>query len=151
MTKREIEQKKEMARLYYLENLAQDLIAERCGVHRTTISKWIQEEKWSEMKAAKTLSRTELVSRMLKRVDDLLSDEKTFSADALVKVTKAIRDLDKSTNVVTIIEVFTIYNNWLVTRMQFDNELSPELVKLMNKYQDIFIAEKLSSTKIDFQ
>lgn len=137
--------------MYYLENLAQDLIAERCGVHRTTISKWIQEEKWSEMKAAKTLSRTELVSRMLKRVDDLLSDEKTFSADALVKVTKAIRDLDKSTNVVTIIEVFTIYNNWLVTRMQFDNELSPELVKLMNKYQDIFIAEKLSSTKIDFQ
>ena len=61
----------------------------------------------------------------------------------------AIEKLDKQTNVVTVIEVFSAYNRWLISRMELDPELTPELVKTMNRYQDIFIGEQLNSTKIE--
>ena len=66
-------------------------------------------------------------------------------------IAAAIEKLDKQTNIVTIIEVFTSFNQWLVSRMQVDSELTPEVVKIINTYQDKFISEKLSNVTIPIE
>ena len=79
--------------------------------------------------------------------------ERTENAAGVVyaeNFSAAIEKLDRQTNLVTIIEVFAQYNNWLCSRMRLDPELTPELVNLMTKYQDIFINEH-SNTMVEFK
>jgi len=150
MGKKELNEKKELARLYYFSGDQQKEIAVKIGVSAVTISKWVKESGWDTIRAAKTITRRELVAKMLNQINDKLEEGK-WSADEMVKATSAIEKLDKQTNVVTIIEVFSAYNNWLVARMALDPELTPELVKVMNRYQDIFIGEQLNATTIEFK
>ena len=100
-------------------------------------------------RAAKTITRKEVVNKMLQKINERL-DSSDWTPDELAKAAAAIEKLDKQTNLVTIIEVFVQYNNWLCSRMRLDPELTPELVNLMTKYQDIFINEH-SNTMVEFK
>ena len=150
MGKKELNEKKELARLYYFTGETQKDIAVKIGVSNVTVNKWVKDNGWDTMRAAKTITRRELVAKMLNNINEKL-ESKEWNADEMVKATSAIEKLDKQINVVTIIEVFSAYNMWLVVRMALDSELTPELVKLMNRYQDIFISEQLNSTTIEFK
>ena len=148
MNKKESKEKKELARLYYFNGEPQKQIAEKIGVSAVTVGKWVKAESWEQLRAAKVITRRELVARMLSQINDKLESGE-WSADEMVKATAAIEKLDKQTNVVTVIEVFSAYNKWLISRMELDPELTPELVKTMNRYQDIFIGEQLNSTNLE--
>lgn len=145
--KQEMQAKREYARLLYFNGETQKDIAGKVGVSRNTINTWVKDNAWDSMRAARTITRKELVTKMLTQIDSKL-EEGNWSPDEICKAAAAVEKLDKQTNIVTVIEVFSAYNTWLVARMQLDKELTPILVKTMNRYQDIFIAEKLSSTSI---
>ncbi|MCM1035543.1 MAG: helix-turn-helix domain-containing protein [Paludibacter sp.] len=149
MAKKELEQnqRKELARMYYMQGDTQKEIAEKIGVSRNTISAWVRDGQWDSLRAAKTITRKELVNKMLLQIDEKL-ESKEWTADEISKAASAVEKLDKQTNIVTIIEVFTYYNQWLIARMNLDPELTPELVKTMNRYQDLFIGERLNSINI---
>lgn len=151
MTKAELEKKKDLARTLYLSGLEQIDIANKIGVSRVTISKWCKEGGWKETRAAKTITRPELIRKLLIRVNDLLdkvgTDPKLSDSlgDQLSKLTAAIDKLDKSqANVVAAIEVFMAFSKWLEFRAKTDPDVSPELIKAINKYQDKFLIESMS-------
>ena len=144
------EQRKELACMYYMQGVSQKDIADKVGVSRNTISAWVRDGGWDTRRAAKTVTRSELVKKMLTDLNDKL-ESGSWTADEIIKVASAIEKLDKQTNIVTIIEVFTAFNNWLVSRMQVDPELTPEVVKIINTYQDKFINEKLNSVTIPIE
>lgn len=146
--RKDLEKDKELARLYYLQGDTQKLVAEKVGVSRVTVNKWVNEGGWDGMRTARTITRKELIARMMKQADEKLQEGK-MSYDEMSKLAASIEKMDKQTNVITIIEIMSAYNNWLVSRMQVDKELTPELVKTMNRYQDIFIGEQFSVTKTD--
>lgn len=106
MGKLENEQRRELARMYYLQGITQKEIADKVGVSRNTISAWIKEGGWDSFRAAKAITRKELVHKMLEQINEKL-ESKDWTADEIVKAASAIEKLDKQTNVVTIIEVFT--------------------------------------------
>lgn len=133
--------------MYYMQGDMQKDIAEKIGVSRNTISTWVRDGDWDSLRAAKTITRKEIVTKMLRQIDEKL-EAGDWSPDEICKASAAIEKLDKQTNVITVIEVFSAYNNWLVGRMRVDPELTPELVKIMNRYQDIFIGEKLSNVSV---
>ena len=144
------EQRKELACMYYMQGVSQKDIADKVGVSRNTISAWVRDGGWDTRRAAKTVTRSELVKKMLQDLNDKLESD-NWTADEIIKVASAIEKLDKQTNIVTIIEVFTAFNNWLVSRMQVDPELTPEVVKIINTYQDKFINEKLNNVTIPIE
>jgi uncharacterized protein YjcR len=150
MGKKELSIKKELARLYYYNNETQKAIAEKIGVSCVTVNKWVKEEEWEAKRAAKFITRQELVAKMLKKINEKLESGQ-WTADEMVKATTAIEKLDKQTNVVTIMEVFTKFDNWLVSRMQFDTELTPELVNQIHRYHDLFISEQLKYSTVEFK
>lgn len=133
--------------MYFMQGLTQKNIAEKVGVSRNTISAWIRDGKWDTLRAANTVSRKELVTKMLRQIDEKLQSG-DWTADEICKAANAVEKLDRQTNIITIIEVFSAFNKWLVSRMQVDSELTPELVKVINKYQDTFIGEKLGNTSV---
>ena len=121
MTKAEIEKKKSLARSLFLSGMEQTEIAEKVDVSRVTISKWCTSEGWKEARAAKNVTRPELVNKLLLTIDTLItqvnsSDDPTLIAglgDKLAKLSAVIEKLDKKANVVDAIEVFMAFSIWI--------------------------------------
>lgn len=151
MTKTEIEKKKSLARSLFLSGMEQTEIAEKVDVSRVTISKWCTSEGWKEARAAKNVTRPELVNKLLLTIDTLItqvnsSDDPTLIAglgDKLAKLSAVIEKLDKKANVVDAIEVFMAFSKWIEYRSTIDPDVTPELVKAINKYQDLYITEQM--------
>ena len=154
MTKQQIEQKKELGRALYLSGMEQTEIADKVGVSRITISKWCTADGWKEARAAKNITRPELVNKLLLTIDRLIEqvngskDPKLIAGlgDKLAKLSSVIEKLDRKANVVDAIEVFMAFSKWLEYRSQSDPELTPELIKAINKYQDKYIIESMGTT-----
>ena len=151
MTKAEIEKKKSLARSLFLSGMEQTEIAEKVDVSRVTISKWCTSEGWKEARAAKNVTRPELVNKLLLTIDTLItqvnsSDDPTLIAglgDKLAKLSAVIEKLDKKANVVDAIEVFMAFSKWIEYRSTIDQDVTPELVQAINKYQDLYITEQM--------
>lgn len=146
------EEKKEYARVLFMSGEQQNVIAEKAGVSKQTVCKWVAEGGWDKLRAAQSITRPELVNKLLMALNDeieALKEEKDPSkvlgaSDRLSKMAATIEKLDKKANVVDAIEVFIAFGKWLQYRAQYDGELTPELVKAINKYQDLYISEILS-------
>ena len=151
MTKAEIEKKKSLARSLFLSGMEQTEIAEKVDVSRVTISKWCTADGWKEARAAKNVTRPELVNKLLLTIDTLITQVNESNDPALVaglgdklaKLSAVIEKLDKKANVVDVIEVFMAFSNWIEYRSTIDPEVTPELVRAINKYQDLYITEQM--------
>lgn len=151
MTKAETEKKKALARSLYLAGMEQTEIAEKVDVSRVTISKWCTAEGWKEARAAKSITRPELVNKLLLTIDTLItqvnaSNDPTLIAglgDKLAKLSAVIEKLDKKANVVDAIDVFMAFTKWMEFRAQTDPDITPELLKTINRYQDLYITGQM--------
>lgn len=152
MTKKESEQKRELARLYYMQGESQKTIAEKVGVSAATINKWVEAGSWKEKKAGQNVTRPEivnknlvLISRLLDRLNSEDIDLKDVGkiVDQVSKLAAAIERIDKKANVIDAIEVFTALNRWLEARMEWDGDITPELLAQIERYQDLYISEQV--------
>lgn len=151
MTKSETEKVKSLARSLYLSGMEMTEISDKVGVSRATISKWCNTDGWKEARAAKNITRPELVNKLLATINKLIeqvneSDDPTMIAglgDKLSKLSSVIEKLDKKANVVDAIEVFMAFSKWLEYRSVTDPEITPELIKAINRYQDKYIIEQM--------
>lgn len=151
MTKADMEKKKELARALYMGGMEQQEIAEKVGVSRVTVSKWATCDGWKEARAAKSVTRPELVNKLLLTIDTLITqvhasgDPELMAGlgDKLAKLSSVIEKLDKKANVVDAIEVFMAFSKWLEFRSQTDPSVTPELMRTFNKYQDLYITEQM--------
>ena len=151
-SKKELEEKRDLARILYRSGTTQKEIAVKCKVSAVTINKWVEAYSWSEQRAAKSITRPELVNKLLLTIDKLNEqvskpdDTKLIAgiSDKLEKLSAVIEKLDKKANVVDAIEVFMAFTKWIEFRSQTDSEITPELIKSINKYQYKYIMEQMS-------
>lgn len=152
MTKSEIERKKSLGRSLYLSGMELTEIADQLGVSRVSVSKWCSAGGWKEARAAKNITRPELVNKLLLAIDNLIEQVNASGdpeaigtlADKLSKLSATIEKLDKKANVIDAIEVFMAFNKWIQDQACYDPEITPELIKAINKYQNKFLMEKMS-------
>lgn len=152
MKKADLENKKSLGRSLYLSGMELTEISERLSISRQSLSKWANSDGWKEARAAKNITRQELVNKLLLTIDRLItsvneSEDPTAIAslgDRLAKLSSVIEKLDKKANVVDAIEVFMAFNRWIQDKASHDAEITPALIKAINKYQDEFLAEKMS-------
>ena len=152
-TRADIERLKSVARQLYLSGMELQEIAEKVNVSRVTLSRWVKEGGWKEARAAKNVTRPELVNKLLLAIDKLITQVNESGdpnaigtlADKLSKLSATIEKLDKKANVVDAIEVFMAFNRWIQDQASYDPEITPELIKAINKYQNKFLMEKMAS------
>lgn len=152
-TKKELEQKKELARLYYMQGETQKSIANKIKVSENTVGKWTEKEGWEKKRAGNTVTRPEIVNKnlmLIARLLDKLNEEDIKLTDVgkivdqISKLAAAIERIDKKANVIDAIEVFTALNKWLEARMVYDKDITPDLLKTFNHYQDLYITEQIN-------
>ena len=143
----------DLAKVLFMSGDTFESIAEKVGYSRVTISKWATDGRWRELRAAKSVTRPELVNKLLQQIDNLLEEALTNSkpedakaglADKLSKLASIVGKLDKEASVVDSIEVFIKFNNWLNVRSEYDKDLTVKLKQDINKYQDFFVNEQMS-------
>lgn len=147
ITKKELEDKKDYARLLYMQGEQQKVIAEKVGVSAQTITKWVNGGGWVEQRAAQNITRPELVNKLLRTVDKMIEtvndsddpDAANGLGDKLAKFAATIEKLDKHTSIVDVIEVFMAFSKWLQFQAEFDEDITPELLKTINKYHNQYI------------
>ena len=93
-----------------------------------------------------------MVNKLLKKIDDLLEEpegdeEVKGLEDKLSKLGAMVERLDKQANVVDAIDVFMSFNSWLINRQTIDRTITDEILKQINKLQDLFVNERLGSGK----
>ena len=147
------EEKKEFARVLYMSGEQQNIIAEKVGVSKQTINRWVAEEAWDKRRAAQSVTRPEIVNNLLRAISnevEKLNEERDAekvagACDKLSKLAATIEKLDKKASVVDAIEVFIGFGKWLQPRATNDEELTPELIKAINRFQDLYVSELLST------
>lgn len=151
-TRKENEQKKELARLYYMAGDTQKVIAEKVEVSEQTISAWVADNGWAARRAGINITRPELVNKALAALNKVLdqvyesNDIDIISSlpDKLAKFASAIEKLDKKANIVSTIDVFMAFSKWIQRRAAMDKEITPEFLRALNKYQDMYVNEHIS-------
>ncbi len=130
-------------------------IADKVGVSRVTVSKWCNADAWKEARAAKNITRQELTNKLLgviykllEQIDDKDDINAAGLADKLSKLAAVVEKLDKKANVIDAIEVFMAFSRWLEYRAATDPDVTPELIKAINKYQDKYIIESMGSNAL---
>lgn len=148
------EDRRNHARILYMSGEQQNIIADKVGVTKQTVNRWVAEGTWDKLRAAKNITRPELVNKILRATDKLLEkvlensdndDALDGFSDKLSKLTSAIEKLDKKANVVDAIEVFMAFGRWLQERALIDSELTAELIKSVNRYQDLYVSGQLNN------
>ena len=143
-----IAQKKEWAKLLFTkENLTQQEIAERVGVSRITINKWINTEHWEQLKVSITITREEQLKSLYRQLAELntaISEREkgerfptASEADTISKLANAIKKMEIEVGMADVISVFSEFLKWLRT---FDLKQSKEVSPIL----DAFVKSKLS-------
>lgn len=149
--KQELEEKKQLARQYYMQGSLQNDIAERIGVSRATVCKWVEDGKWATIRAGVQITRPELVNKALCAVNKLLdqiyesNDPELICKlpDQLAKFASFIEKLDKKASVVSTIDVFIAFEKWIEHRATYDKEITPEFLKALHKYHNIYVQQSM--------
>lgn len=144
-----ISQKKEWAKeLFTRDDMTQKAIAEKVGVSEQSMSAWVRDEKWDTMRKTLLSTRKEQLTMLYDILDGLnrqgvasLNDddpETNPNPDAIIKITNAIKKLEKETGVGEMIDTARAFITF-VQREDF------EAAKIINKWFDLFIKDRLAS------
>ena len=142
-----MKQKKEWAKMSYLkEHLTQSEVAERVGVSKQTLCKWVKVEKWEELKTSVSLTREEQLSNLYRQVAEInkaiagRKDGERFAtskeADTINKLAAAIEKMEKETGISDIISVSKGFLDWL-------RKTDIAKAKELSNYFDAYIKDKL--------
>jgi hypothetical protein len=144
--------KRVFAHALFMNGTLQKDICEQVGISAPTLNNWMKQEGWEEKRAATNITRTELVNKTLKAISDLLDralketneDKLNGLSDKMSKLASTLQKLDKSSSVVDAIEVFINFGRWLKDREKIDKELTSDMVKAINRYQDLYINDRIA-------
>jgi transposase len=135
----------ELAFLLFMAGEQQKDISRRVGVSEKTICDWIRKGGWKERRAAKTISRGELINKTLEIISDKLAVG-NVNADELIKLAKSIEMLDKKSSAVMVIDILIEFGKWIKSQSAFDPEITLDFIKKITRYQDNFITDKLNKS-----
>lgn len=128
----------------YIEGIAQEVIAERVGVSKQTISNWKSKGQWDSKRAALMLSPKTMMTKLMNRLNEMIDSREGFDADAFSKVAKQLRDLQKDSNVDDVINVLIDFGRWLENEAINDKEIDEKFIQKVTILHDRFIEEQFA-------
>lgn len=138
-----IQRKKDYAKLLYtVEGVTvQKELAQRAGISEQTISKWINKEKWEQIRASVIITKESELKRLYFQITELNDAiegrdkgqrfASSKEADVLVKLTAAVRQLETDTSIADSIEVL---KNFINQVRQDDYEMAKKITVLADGF-----------------
>jgi transposase len=151
--KQDLDIKKKLAKMYYMQYKTNKEIAKLAGVSENTVGNWCKKEGWEQERGAKAITNKELarrnrivISRLTERLesfeDSELIEKLPKILDMLCKYSKIMDKLDDGVTMETTIDVFDDYDSFLEKRQDWDKEMPVNFLSNSAKYQQIYVLEK---------
>jgi len=141
-------EKYEYAYLLFMQKVQQDDICKRVGVSPPTLLQWKRSGGWEGKRAARTISLDDLMQKALQRVNDLLDKEENFNADSFAKAVKQLKELKTSSTIDDDISSFMSFQDFMIQQRSNYRDLTDDFIKMVTKYQDIYIQFRLGNGKL---
>lgn len=130
--------KYDLARRLYLDKVPLNEIAQRLAITPQTLSAWKKKGAWQERRNAEQLSPKTLYRKLLGQLDALIEKGSPLeTADAISKICKQVKELDRSTTLDDTVGVLTEFGDWLIAEgktLHTSTEFVQELVRLHDIY-----------------
>jgi transcriptional regulator with XRE-family HTH domain len=144
-------EKSEYAKVLFLrENLTQEEIADKVGVSRQTINRWVQKGNWEQLKASLTVTRDEQLERLYLQVAEINSvisrrEDRRYATIEEAKILNNLADaIDKMERELGLSDVFNVSRNFLNWIRKADVDRAKEMSGLFDCY-----IKELSTAKKD--
>lgn len=139
--------KKDIAKSLYLNgSFTQEEIAEKVGTTRQTVSRWVKQGAWDELKASLTITPAQILAGLNRQIVEINNninqreEGKRFAtvpeADTLAKLASAIKKIEQDVGIADIVDVGIRFTNWL-------RALDLDMAKKFSQLLDAFIKEQM--------
>ena len=152
MAKKANGSQQELAKILYMSGLQQEEILQKVPVSRQTLSRWINANGWKEQRAAKTITRPQLINSVLTSISKMMEeankpgneDMLAGLGDKLIKAATAIQKLEKTSSVVDRIDSLIDFVNWLMKNREKYPEITPDMINLINRLHSDYLNSQFS-------
>lgn len=140
--------RKAVAKHLYMKRTSIMQIVDLTGVSRQSVSRWVNQERWKEERAAREMSKESITSMTLSKLGEAIentdANEKSISrmTDSLIKAAKGIKEINRNTNIVNKVDTIIEFENWLVAHREEYPEVDDKLIMLINQMHSDFMSIK---------
>lgn len=146
MQKTKIDRKDLAKTLYVNGSFTQEEIATKVGTTRQTVSRWIREGSWDQVKASYTITPEQILAGLNRQIIEINNNVNSrpegerfatvAEADTLAKLASSIKKIETDAGIADIVNVGIKFTNWLrLTDL--------DLAKRFSDLLDAFIKDQL--------
>ena len=146
MQKTKIDRKDLAKTLYVNGSFTQEEIAAKVGTTRQTVSRWIRDGAWDQVKASYTITPEQILAGLNRQIIEINNkvnsrpEGERFAtvaeADTLAKLASSIKKIETDAGIADIVNVGIKFTNWL-------RQTDLDLAKRFSDLLDAFIKEQL--------
>ena len=146
MQKTKIDRKDLAKTLYVNGSFTQEEIAAKVGTTRQTVSRWIRDGAWDQVKASYTITPEQILAGLNRQIIEINNkvnsrpEGERFAtvaeADTLAKLASSIKKIETDAGIADIVNVGIKVTNWL-------RQTDPDLAKRFSDLLDAFIKDQL--------
>lgn len=135
--------KYDLARRLYLDKVPLKEIATRLEITPQTLSAWKKNGAWQERRNAEQLSPKTLYRKLLSQLDELIERGSPLeTADAISKICKQVKELDRSTTLDDTVGVLSEFGDWIIANGK-SLSTTTEFLQELTRLQDIYIQQQI--------
>ena len=146
MQKTKIDRKNLAKTLYVNGSFTQEEIAAKVGTTRQTVSRWIRDGAWDQVKASYTITPEQILAGLNRQIIEINNkvnsrpEGERFAtvaeADTLAKLASSIKKIETDAGIADIVNVGIKFTNWL-------RQTDLDLAKRFSDLLDAFIKDQL--------
>ena len=146
MQKTKIDRKDLAKTLYVNGSFTQEEIATKVGTTRQTVSRWIRDGAWDQVKASYTITPEQILAGLNRQIIEINNkvnsrpEGERFAtvaeADTLAKLASSIKKIETDAGIADIVNVGIKFTNWL-------RQTDLDLAKRFSDLLDAFIKDQL--------
>lgn len=139
--------KRDIAKSLYINgSYTQEEIAQKVGVTRQTVARWITADSWDDQKAALTITPAQILAGLNRQIVEINNNinqreegqrfATVAEADTLAKLASAIKKIESDVGIADIVDVGIRFTNWL-------RPLDLDKAKEFSNLLDAFLKDQL--------
>ena len=92
-----------------------------------------------------TVSRDQIINKVLLRINEMLDSEEEFNADEFSKAANQLSKLKQGCTIDDIADILTRFGDWVIEQSASDKTITTEFVQQLTQLQDKYLLNRINN------